>query len=441
MKELSKNAFKRILAYDFRVFCRQYDRNRTRFYKFLVCRRRDVEIHAVAVKTRKDGTRAIKEVVRSSVEDPCLWLKDIMLVPMAGYVVDWSRENAGRKLEWDYYGKWELIPYTRKSHAFKLYAPVVNPEALRGLKRFRWCAWTEECGNILDYLKLYTEHPRIEMLSKAGVGGFARLPKFVAKLEKDKAFCSFFSKHLEAIKALGCFNVRTDVVYRAYRLGISIEEAREQIETLRKFRGYAIPPSIDLFKAATYLKSKKVEHCAYASYLSNCSRLGFDLGDTKNAFPRYLKARMIAVKEQVAVLDRQAKASEAKKLSDDLSWVATKVADLEKLRGPFRVILPRKEREFISEGKKLDHCVGNGEYVERMAKGEAVIAFIRKAESPQKPFVTVEYVPGELRIKQCYGRSGSRPEAKVLKFVNGLFLNKAIALSRRVQLKQERVGA
>jgi len=427
MKPLTKNAFKRIKAYDFRVFREQGERNRTRFYKFLVRRGRDMEVHAVAVKTRKDGTVAMKEVVRSSVEDPQMWLKDIALMPMSGYVVDWSKEKCGYKPEWAY-RQWGAIPYSAKSCEFKLYVPTVNPEALRGLKRFRWCSYTENCGDILDFLKTYVEHPRIELLAKAGVGWYSNKTLLIKKLEKDKQFTAFFAKNIEAMKE---HFYKVDEILRAYKLGLSLPEARQQVTICRRFHGVKVPKGIDLLKAGLFADSKNTPAFLYASYLCNCVRLGLDLGDTKVSFPRQLKARMKAIAEQCAVLDRAEKAELSRKMDADISAASAKLAKLEALRGSFRVILPRKEIDFVREGKMLKHCVGNGQYSAKMARGESMVGFIRKESQPKVPFVTIEFVPGEKRPRQCYGVSGSRPSDDVMRFVNGRFFKTVNKISQK----------
>lgn len=427
MKKLSKYAFARISSFDLREFRKMGCRNRIRFYKYLVRRGQDMEVHAVAVKTRKDGTIAMKEVVRSSVDDPYMWLRDIVLVPMAGYQVDFSVEKAGYKHYWSY-KQWSSVEYTRKSPLFKLYGPTVNPEALRGLKRFKWCSYNENCGDILDFLKTYVEHPRIELLAKAGVGWYSKKPSLIKKLEKNKQFMAFFAKNIDAIKE---HFYKCDEIMWAYKKGLSLGEAKVQIDIWRSFRGLKLPSCIDQLKAAAFAKSKRISREFYCVYLNNCIRLGLDLGDTKVSFPRMVKARAKIMADQCAVLDRRAKAALARKMDADISAVSAKLTKLEALRGSLRVVLPRKEKDFLYEGKTLKHCVWNGTYSARMARGESVIAFIRKANRINVPFVTVEFVPGEVRARQCYGRSGSRPDNTVLKFVNERILATAKAIAKR----------
>ena len=53
-----------------------------------------------------------------------------------------------------------------------------------------------------------------------------------------------------------------------------------------------------------------------------------------------------------------------------------------------RIVVPSNPDEIIAEGNALHHCVGG--YVERVAKKECVILFLRRCEEVDKPFYTVE---------------------------------------------------
>ena len=57
-------------------------------------------------------------------------------------------------------------------------------------------------------------------------------------------------------------------------------------------------------------------------------------------------------------------------------------------------------------------------YDNKVANGKSIIAFVRKKDNPGIPFVTVEYDMEKNRVIQCYGDHDSRPEEKVIKFVN-----------------------
>lgn len=73
----------------------------------------------------------------------------------------------------------------------------------------------------------------------------------------------------------------------------------------------------------------------------------------------------------------------------------------------FEIIAPESGEEVIAEGRILDHCVGS--YVDRIAKGETIILFMRKRSDPQKPFYTLNISPDGTRLIQAHGYKNRWP--------------------------------
>ena len=63
------------------------------------------------------------------------------------------------------------------------------------------------------------------------------------------------------------------------------------------------------------------------------------------------------------------------------------------------LVVPKSPDEIRAEGETLHHCVGG--YVERVARGETNIFFVRKASEPDKPYFTLEY--RDMKVIQCRG--------------------------------------
>jgi galactokinase len=150
-------------------------------------------------------------------------------------------------------------------------------------------------------------------------------------------------------------------------------------------------------------------------------RLGLDLDDTKNTFPKQYNKRRQIVADAVAELDRRRNADLAKRQDSELAAVCKKLVHLEKKRGQFIVILPRKSADFIREGKSLHNCLGDGHYVAKMVRGETVVAFIRRSNKPAAAYAAVEYSRKERKVLQCYLAKNQRPPKPVLTFVNKVF--------------------
>lgn len=413
---------------------------RTKFYNFLTLCGDDVEVRTVAVRLDRHGEIRVKEVIRASVGAERMEARDIAYRNMSGYVVDWSPEGISRNCEWNdtWEGIWCEQDYSRRG-MWRLDCAVINPEILAGHARWKWNAWQPECGDILGYLKLYAEHPKIEMLVKIGFPRFAAMPGLVRQLERDKDFLRWLSKNAEAIKA---GEYAADAVRKAYRMKVSLERAAEMIAARRSFLG-SLPLSVDAEKARAYIRGQRgMTDWDYTSYLGQCVKLGQDLRDTKVAFPRHGHRQMERVQAAIDEIERRKDAAARRAMAKDLRARAARFgAVLEAVDGGLVAHVPRLESEFVKEGKALNHCVGRMGYAAKMARGESLLVFVRYAAAPDKPFVTAEIDPESGEVRQCYGANNSRPADAVLDFVEKK-VGKAVArIAKREKAKAKRGGA
>jgi hypothetical protein len=440
MKPLSAYAIKQIDAHDYQAHRKLKDnRNVTRFYIYLTRNGQDVEVRTVAVKSRKDGSVCVKEVIRASVDDVDMYALDVVFHHMSGYIVDWSREKLGRKHEWNYRGKWGDHMYHPRDPLFKLDRPVINADIIKRVRRFKYCCYTPACGKVLDYLKTYVQHPRVEMLVKAGMERFARLNGFLKQLEGDKALTRFVMQNADEIKKK---HYGVDVIRKAYGEHLTLSEANSRIK-MNRWMGFSLPGNVDAQRAYFYIKSHDIHVMDYRHYLEDCLKAGFNLQDTKNAFPKRPKNRMKVVKDVADEIRRRERIiedkilrkkqiEERKMMNTNIAAVSKKLSRLEKIQRPFRVILPRCEADFIKEGDKLDHCVNGMGYAASYARGERIIAFIRKTRAVRSPFFTVEFSKEFGKVIQCYGLHHKKPDERVLKFIHGAFTKAAKRIAKAI---------
>lgn len=147
----------------------------------------------------------------------------------------------------------------------------------------------------------------------------------------------------------------------------------------------------------------------YLDYLSMAKKIGRNL---KN--PVYLKPR-----------DLQSAHDEAARHLRNLQseWNSRRIRELYTLYyekyhyqdKTFTILPPSSADEIVQEGKALCHCVAN--YVERMAKKQTVILFLRRLEAPDEPYYTVEVRQGKIRQVRGYGNADPTPA--VSRFLSG----------------------
>lgn len=434
MRELTAAELQICADYDREKFSRWDNRNMNRFYKFLTLNGDDVEIHTVACRYGKGhyATRpvCVKEVAQASVDSERIFTRDVAFMQMSVYSVDWSKEGLTRCPEWSSRG-WFGNGYTASSPMWKIQGkPVINPELLQQTERFKYCAWQPSCGDILDYLKCYAKHPRIELLVKSGIEWMSCKTGFVMQIEKDKRLMRFVMDNIQDIKK---YRYGIDAIRMAYSRKIGISDASRRISDRRSFRGYGLPLDIDASKASEYMRLKKINSkYTYTNYLGHCRVLGMDLADTKVSFPHDFKEREKEVLAMSEALKRKNDAAKRREMKKKIADAAIDAARLEGVKGPFMVVLPKNESDLIKEGKKLHHCIGQGSYADRIASKQIIIAFIRRKRSRNVPFVTVSVDRKSGEAVQCYGKNNSKPEKRVLDFVHGAFTKAAKRIAKAI---------
>ena len=145
----------------------------------------------------------------------------------------------------------------------------------------------------------------------------------------------------------------------------------------------------------------------YADYLDLCRKLEFPLSDSV-LFPRDLqKAHDRAAAQWKQELDA--------KMRRDFHAAMESIrlhADFE-LDGMV-VLCPKSPEDIIQEGQALHHCVGT--YVDRVAKQECVILFLRRAAEADKPFYTLEI--RNRKVVQAQTMNHQPPTPEVQRFLD-----------------------
>ena len=414
MRQLWQHHYDDVAAYD---RAKWSGNNRTRFYGYFLRSGSDMQLHTLAVKRGKDGKAHVKDVVIMSVNCGEMHIRDLGYGAMCGYIVDWSKEGLGHGYYW-VYDDWSQEQYSTRSNLWKIRCPIVNPDELVAHERFKYCGWSIGIGtHPIDYLKAYVDHPRIELLSKAGLGWMATKSGFIKALEKDKQLLKFVMDNVKACRCAGIDGIRL-----AYKRGIPVEHGQVIVDNRKKFRGLGMPDEVSKDKAHAYITERYIPVENYVAHLHRCMAIGLDLNDTKVSYPRYFKARYKEVEEKHAAMVAMKEMAERAQFNKDIKSAAEEAAAIERVKSKrFKAVLPRKVDDFISVGEQMGNCLGDGHYTTRVARRESLIVFIRKTGSKGKAYVAVEYNIKDRRIVQCYGRNNSKPAVDVRKFVTNIF--------------------
>lgn len=165
----------------------------------------------------------------------------------------------------------------------------------------------------------------------------------------------------------------------------------------------------------------------WKDYLSWCRELKYDLDNMFIYMPNNFKQVHDRVaKEYKDLKDRKAAAEKKRrdklvakkmqKIKKGMEEIFSKNAGVDALNikgNGLILIVPENSAAIKEEGEALHHCVGT--YIERVAKGETAIFFIRKENEPNKPYYTLEW--RDNKVIQCRGMNNCSVTDKVKAFV------------------------
>lgn len=163
----------------------------------------------------------------------------------------------------------------------------------------------------------------------------------------------------------------------------------------------------------------------WLEYLNWCKDLKYDMNNMFIYMPKnFKKVHDRTAKEHQELMDRQAakekvrREREAKRRMEQTKKAMSEIfkenkdcKDAFQIKGKgLLLVVPKTADEIKAEGAALHHCVGG--YVDRVARGETNIFFVRKSAEPDKPYFTMEW--NNNHIIQCRGshNCGMPPEVE-----------------------------
>jgi len=406
--------------------CSYYKNNNyVRFYAYLTKIKGQLCKITVAVKCRYSKWYC-KQVALHTINKKDTLIKDIVYYyGMPKYVVGWYEQGLTKTRKWYEYEEW--CP-PENFNCFDPFAKIINKEYALKFDKYKYSAADEyPYSDLMKYLKLYEQYPEAEYLVKLGLSYWATMKTILTKLKKDKNFRKWLIKNKDSISFHGYY--ATTLLY-AYKNNMNLNEAQRFIYKKKSFdheSDYAEIRKIfkdkDLQKFFEYIELQNTNYHSYLDYLNACNFLHIDMKEDKNRFPHdFKKWHDIRIDEyHTAKLEMDEK--ERKTFYQKFAKIAEKYLSLQRNQNEHYVaIIAKSPRDLIIEGNKLCHCVGRMNYDQKFVREESLIFFIRKFDSQDNPFVTIEYSPKTHRILQCYGIRDSRPTDDVLDFVNRIWL-------------------
>ena len=116
----------------------------------------------------------------------------------------------------------------------------------------------------------------------------------------------------------------------------------------------------------------------------------------------YFPSRSLKMYHDIALRQFHAITGEGDSVAFTLAIANMKKLGLEVENEHYLIRLPKNPRELMQEGRALNHCVGS--YSSSVSNGSTIVLFLRKKETPEAPYITLEINPRTNRLKQAEGR-------------------------------------
>ena len=391
--------------------------------------RPDVTVVHVAVRLNGAYQPVVKDVGRWHIKTGRLELRDIDFHGLGGWIVEWEKEDwAGKRPKrsaGDFAGKmcdarwWDGGKWKFNCGLSFPWHETVNLEALKGTK-YEWCQYADSTPNragLVDWLMLYNQEPKIELLAKAGM--YALICPAGIKALKDRRVRDWCMAHREEIaRARGHRSEIVDILYAA-RHGVTVRAAasrRQFVEEARRYIGGG-PWRIDYDRLRKTLRKWNVGMDEYSRYLEYAHDAGLDLRNEGTLYPptrggrRAFIDRLEHLEADVARLKKNAKAKARRQLAKTMQLRAAEIAAFQEsfertkvLRDcGYAIVLAKSQDELLAEGKKMHNCVGMGMYGQGIVEGDRLIVMLKKSNGRGfESFCDIEIDRRTWLVKQCY---------------------------------------
>lgn len=358
-------------------------------------------------------------VVAKIYEDGRQLCRNIGLMPLAGWCIEWPGEKYLENYGYGCYGAAltaKLDPFRKPYGDISRCSwglPDEDDKAAYTAKypEFRWILAKSELSNA-DYFHLlpyWEKHPHdVELLLSAGyfllaldgrlwnstdasrkaVLGWLRANRVYGKypsLDDIRCCLKYGCSYDDWCGYRACITRDTRVEYDVYRwLKDKLKRNHSLYEDLRQYRDY----------------SKMAKEA------------GHDLRDRYWRFPKSIKRAHDKVMAEVANIRAAKKADELRQkeikyLEAVKAWLSK---DMEQKNG-WRVYVPESVEDIVRQAETLKQCLVSADYIGKVIKGQCVLVFIRFRE---RPAATAEILPGG-KLGQFYGNEADRNRCKPTK--------------------------
>ncbi|MBQ9979179.1 MAG: PcfJ domain-containing protein [Clostridia bacterium] len=394
----------------------------TRYYSYLT--KNDGELVKVTVAVRNQWKNwYYKQVAVHGIDSDICFVKDMVRFFLGNLAVGWYEEGLTKSPKWYEDKEWGWH-YDKN---FDPYAPCVNLEYAKKINEFKYSALEDyDYSDIIPYLRRYRKYPQAEYLVKLGLSDLTKSVQILRLLGKSKDFQRWISKNRLILKERGFY---VSSIISAFKKGIDNKEAnRYEIEKKHLCSEKDYKPIREMLKGEyapyiKYIREKGISNRLYLDYLRACNYLEMDMSIPRNRYPHDFKRWHDIRIDEYNTKKMENDKRERAEFYEKFGAVAEKYLPMQNDKNAaYLVIIAKSPAELKAEGKALHHCVGSMGYEQKFAREETLIFFIRSADAPDVPLVTMEYSLKSKKILQCYANGNTKPADDITTYINTKWL-------------------
>ena len=289
------------------------------------------------------------------------------------------------------------------------------------------------------YIQTWLKYPQVENLVRQGYSRYVN-SVFTDSTVVDNYYSTVFKisqtglfinwKEKKPLKMLGLSKDEAEIakkctmneilLYRRIRDGRGIKLTADQIHdiggdrqyffawALEDTNGYKVP----IIRTLNYLVKQKENHkgnLVGARYLLDYWNMLFEVYGSMITSELYPKD-LVTAHDEILKRRQEKESAELQSMFDKRNIELEPLSFKDEELGLF--IRPaHSQLEMINEGKSLHHCVAG--YAKSHANGSTAILFIRKIESPEESFFTLEYSGGKVQQNRGLRNCSRTKEVKL----------------------------
>ncbi len=348
-----------------------------RFYAYFTKMKGELVKITVACKNHEKQWFCKQVAVHGVHSENCL-MRD-MEYNLMGFSIGWYDLGLSNRRKRYEDGKW----YSAQAKYYNPFAEVINKKYALKFDAFKYSAVDKyPYHDIFKNLRIYEQYPQAEYFVKIGLQHLATNKTLLKKAAKDKNFRKWLIRNARQLRNeygnLPYFSGK--VVLASYKENASLFEQLtldRQLRDLQNEYRYTstvskVIPRNEAVTLIRYMQKQGTNISSYADYIDACNYLGLDMTLPKNKFPHDFKRWHDIRIDEYHTAKALKDAEERKELYAKFAKIAEKYLGLQRDKhDSFIAVIAHSPQDFIRE--------------------ESLIFFIRNKQSPDVPFVTVEY--------------------------------------------------